>query len=84
MLPCDNLLRSTFLPSSTWPPAFYWNPSPPHNLPCVPLCASQVIDFGELIDVNGWQLTIAKGIDPILMIALISVKDNIADFPIIM
>jgi len=46
------------------------------------LVERKVIDFGELIDVNGWTLTIAKGIDPILMIALISVKDSIADFPI--
>ena len=39
----------------------------------------KVIDFGELIDMNGWQLTIAKGIDPILMVALVSVKDACKD-----
>ena len=43
------------------------------------LVERKVIDWGELIDINGWTLTIAKGIDPILMIALISVKDAIAD-----
>jgi len=43
------------------------------------LVERKVIDFGELIDINGWTLIIAKGIDPILMIALISVKDAIQD-----
>ena len=43
------------------------------------LIERKVIDFGELIDINGWVLTVAKGIDPILMIALISVKDAIKD-----
>lgn len=43
------------------------------------LVERKVIDFGELIDINGWQLTVAKGVDPILMIALISVKDKVKD-----
>ena len=43
------------------------------------LVERRVIDFGELIDMNGWMLTVSKGIDPILMIALISVKDAIKD-----
>jgi len=43
------------------------------------LIERKVIDFGELIDINGWELTVAKGIDPILMIALISTKDAIKD-----
>lgn len=43
------------------------------------LIERKVIDFGELIDMNGWTLKIAKGIDPILMIALVSVKDAIND-----
>jgi len=43
------------------------------------LVERKVIDFGELIDINGWELTVAKGIDPVLMIALISVKDAIKD-----
>merc|ERR1712232_945510 len=43
------------------------------------LIERKVIDFGELIDINGWELTVAKGIDPILMIALISTKHAIKD-----
>lgn len=39
----------------------------------------KVIDFGELFDINGWQVTVAKGIDPLLIIALVSVKDKIKD-----
>jgi len=43
------------------------------------LVERKVLDWGELIDINGWELTVAKGIDPVLMIALISAKDAVKD-----
>lgn len=44
------------------------------------LVERKVIDFGELIDMNGWVVTISKGIDPILMIALVAVADSASDW----
>lgn len=39
----------------------------------------KVLDWGELIGANAYTLTMAAGVDPMLMIAFVAIKDKIAE-----
>ena len=43
------------------------------------LVERKVIEWGDLIGTNAYSVTIAAGVDPMLMIAFVAIKDKIAE-----